>query len=561
MLRTHTCGELRKTHKGKEVSLCGWVDTIRTHGSLTFIDLRDRYGKTQIVLDKPYQIKKEYVIQITGKVSIKAETNKVLATGDIEVKANNLKILNKAKPLPIDENATDEARLKYRYIDLRDSKKLGYLEFKSQVYNFVRNYFYKNNFIEIETPMMVKPTPEGARDYVVPSRVNNGKFYSLPQSPQLYKQILMVAGVDKYFQAARCFRDEDLRTDRQPEHTQFDFEMSFVTSNEIRTFAEGLMKSLFKEILKVKLDNFPVLSYEESMEEYGIDKPDLRFNMKLIDFNDLASKSSFKIFKESEYIKGIFAKKDFSRKEIDKLTDLVKIYKAKGLAYMKLKKGKLDAGVSKFFNEKEQKTIISKLPKKDGTVFFIADKKKICLTALGQLRNSLGDILNLKNKAEFKFCWVKDFPVFAYNEEEQKWEPEHHMFSMPNEEFINDFEKRPGEVKGDLWDLVLNGMETASGSIRISDPVLQERIFEFVGFDKEEAKKKFGFLLNAYEYGGPIHGGMGIGADRLIGLMLGLTDIREVIAFPKNKNAQCTMDGSPSELTKEQLDELHIKLK
>jgi aspartyl-tRNA synthetase len=561
MLRTHTCGELRKKHKGKDVTLCGWVDTIRTHGSLTFIDLRDRYGKTQIVLNKQYPIKKEYVLQIKGKVVIKSEPNKALKTGDIEIKANKLKILNKSKALPIDDNATDEARLKYRYLDLRDPKKLKYLEFRNQVYNHVRNYFYRHKFIEIDTPMLVKPTPEGARDYVVPSRVNKHKFYSLPQSPQLYKQILMISGIDKYFQAAKCLRDEDLRADRQPEHTQFDFEMSFVTSDQIREFVESLMISLFKEVLNIKLSNFPVLSYEESMEEYGIDKPDLRFDMKLIDFNNLASNSSFKIFKEAEYVKGIFAEKDFSRKEIGKLTQLVKIYKAKGLAYMKVEKGKLDSGISKFFNEKEQNQILSKLPKKNGTVFFIADNKKICLTALGQLRNELGNILNLKNNKEFKFCWIKDFPLFSYNEEEKKWEPEHHMFSMPKQEFIDDFEKRPGEVKGDLWDLVLNGIEMASGSVRISNPELQERILKFVGFDKQEAKKRFGFLLRAYEYGGPIHGGMGIGADRLIAMMLGLKDIREVIAFPKNKNAQCPMDGSPSTITKQQLNELHIKLK
>lgn len=561
MLKTHNCGELRKTHENKEVMLCGWVDTIRTHGSLTFIDLRDRYGKTQIVLNQPHQLKKEYVIQIKGNVKKKSEPNKALATGEIEVHVKDLKILNTAKALPIDNNATDEARLKYRYIDLRDPKKLNNLVFRNKVFNFVRNYFYKNDFLEIETPILVKPTPEGARDYVVPSRVNKNQFYSLPQSPQLYKQILMVAGIDKYFQAAKCLRDEDLRADRQPEHTQFDFEMSFVTSDEIRAFVESLMSSLFKEILNIKLDSFQVLSYKESMEEYGIDKPDLRFDMKLIDFNDIAKRSSFKIFKEAEYVKGIFAEKDFSRKEIDDLTELVKIYKAKGLAYMKLEKGKLDAGISKFFNEEEQKQIIAKLPKKTGTIFFIADKKKICLTALGQLRNELGNILNLKDDKIFKFCWVKDFPLFAYNEDEKKWEPEHHMFSMPKEEFVKDFEKRPGEVNGDLWDLVLNGTEIASGSIRISNPELQERIFEFVGFDKEEAKKRFGFLLHAYEFGGPIHGGMGIGADRLIAMMINLKDIREVIAFPKNKNAQCSMDDSPSEITQQQLDELHIKLK
>ncbi len=450
MLRTHTCGELRKKDAGKKVKLCGWIDTIRGHGKLNFIDLRDRYGKTQVVIIGKHELKPEYVICIHGKVQVrKAGTeNKELDTGEIEVFSEEVEIINKSLTPPIEISdikiAGEEARMKYRFLDLRRATMQKNLAFKAKVMQSAREHFIKNGFIEIETPLLVKPTPEGARDYVVPSRVNAGKFYALPQSPQLYKQILMISGFDKYFQIARCLRDEDLRADRQPEHTQMDFEMSFVEPEDIMQFVESLCKHIFKEILGIELKKFERLTYDEAMKKYKTDKPDLR-----------------------------------------------------------------------------------------------KDKN---------------------NVKEFAFCWVYDFPLFTYNDEEKNWEPEHHMFTMPKKEHINLLEKEPGKVKGELFDVVLNGVELGSGSIRISNPELQERIMKTIGMSREEARRKFGFLLDAYDYGGPIHGGMGLGLDRLVALMLGYNDIREVIAFPKNKAAQCPMDGSPSELDDKQLKEAHIKL-
>ena len=433
------------------------------------------------------------------------------------------------------------------------------LVLRHNVVTAARAYFNSHGFLEIETPMLVKSTPEGARDYVVPSRVNKGKFYALPQSPQLYKQILMVAGADRYYQVARALRDEDLRQDRQPEHTQLDLEMSFVTSDEIRAFVEGLFKHIFKEALNVKLQDFPVFSYKEAMEKYGIDKPDIRFGLELNDVTFICRKSEFKIFNEAEVVKCIVIDKDLPRKEIDSLTETAKIYGAKGLAYAKVKDSKLDSGISKFFKDD---SIIKELKAKEGsTILFVADRKKIAETSLGQVRLKLRDMYSLTDPKEFRFCWVKYFPLFAYNEEEKKWEPEHHMFSMPKQEFVNDFEKRPGEVLGDLYDVALNGVELGSGSIRVTNPDVQKRIMKLIGIDEAEAKKKFGFLLEAYKYGSPVHGGMGLGLDRLVALMSGTPDIREVIAFPKNKNAECPMDGSPSEIDEYQLDELNIKIK
>ncbi len=563
MYRSHHCGELRKEQANKEVSLAGWVHSIRTHGSLTFIDLRDRYGITQVTYDKPFTATKESVIQIKGKVIIKPQPNKKLATGDIEIAAKEIVLLNKADPLPIDSNAVDEMRLKYRYLDIRNNNVLENLKFRSQIVMSAREFCDKEGFLEIETPLMVKSTPEGARDYVIPSRVNKGSFYALPQSPQLYKQILMIAGADKYFQIARCLRDEDLRADRQPEHTQLDFEMSFVHQEDIQSFVENLMKHVFKKNLNVELDPFLVFSYDEAMKRYGSDKPDIRFDLELQDITSVVNESEFTVFKEAQTVNSIFVEKEFSRKQIDKLTKVAKTYKAKGLAFFKLDKGVADAGITKFLSQKEITSIIEahNAKGKTGTLFFVADKLRVSQTAMGQVRLALAADLELLNLKEFKFCWVNDFPLFSYNEEEDKWEPEHHMFSMPKAEFVDDFEKRPGEVKGDLWDLVLNGWEMASGSIRISNPSVQERVMNFIGIDKEEAKIKFGFLLEAYKFGGPVHGGMGIGLDRLISLMLGITDIREVIAFPKNKNAQCPMDESPSPISDVQLDELGITLK
>ncbi len=562
MYRTHTCGELRSSDEGKTVKLAGWIKSIRTHGSLTFIDLKDMYGITQITIENSdLDLNKESVIQVSGVVVKKPEPNKKLSTGDIEVKVSDVKLINRSKPLPIDNNATDDMRLKYRYLDIRNNNVLNNLIFRSKVALLSREFFRKEGFVEIETPLLVKSTPEGARDFVVPSRLHKGSFYALPQSPQLYKQILMVAGVDKYFQFARALRDEDLRADRQPEHTQIDFEMSFVHQKDIQLHVEKFLKYLFHETLNIDLDSFPVFSYEEAMSRFGSDKPDIRFGLELCDVTDIVKKIDFDVFKNAEMTNCIYVGETFSRKQIDKFTEVVKTYKTKGLAFVKMVDKKFEGGVSKFLNHEIQEAIRSRLDVVgDGTIFFVADSKKISRTAMGYLRKELAKTLDMIDEDEFKFCWVNDFPLFSFNEEENRWEPEHHMFSMPKEEFVDDFEKRPGEVIGDLWDLVLNGWEMASGSIRISNPEIQKRIMNFIGLSKEEAMAKFGFLLKAYEYGGPIHGGMGIGVDRLVSLMLKLSDIREVIAFPKNKSAENPMDESPSEISKEQIDELGLSI-
>ncbi len=565
-MRTHNCGELTKTNIGKNVKLCGWIDSIRTHGGVNFVSLRDRYGITQIVLDDVSELKNEYVIKVEGNVRSRPSSNKNISTGEIEVEAKKLIVLNKAEPLPLDISgkieSTDETRLKYRYLDLRNPAHNKYLVFRHKVVTAFREFLNKNSFVEIETPLLVKSTPEGARDYVVPSRVNQGTVYALPQSPQLYKQILMIAGMDRYYQVARCLRDEDLRADRQPEHTQVDLEMSFVTSDDVRAMIENLFKYIFKKTMNIKLDDFPVFTYDEAMVKYGTDKPDIRFELFLQDVSDLVKDCGFNVFAKAEHVVALVVDKDFSRKEIEKLEKVAKLYKAKGLAWVKVIGKKFDGGVSKFLDDKVQNNLVNNLKLKDGqTVLFVADKKKLAQTALGQVRIALRDKLELVNPSEFKLAWVKDFPLFAYNDEEKRWEPEHHMFSMPKPEFVDDFEKRPGEVLGDLWDLTMNGWEMSSGSIRVSNPDVQKRIMQFIGFDEKEAMKKFGFLLEAYKYGGPVHGGMGIGVDRLVALMLELADIREVIAFPKNKNAQCPMDGSPSVPDKKQLDELGMKFK
>jgi aspartyl-tRNA synthetase len=564
--RTHTCGELRIDNVGKNVTLSGWVHSIRKHGNITFIDLRDRHGRTQIVLDESkvgdLQLKKETVLRVAGKVFKKEQANKSLLTGEIEVHADSADIVNNAEPLPLDENASEETRLKYRYLDLRREDAIAKLKLRHDVAMAAREYMCKHDFLEIETPLLVKSTPEGARDYVVPSRVNKGKFYALPQSPQLYKQILMIAGVDRYFQLARCLRDEDLRADRQPEHTQIDLEISFMTSQEIRDYVEGLFKHIFKKTMNIKLDDFPTLSYRESMSRFGSDKPDLRFGLELKDITDSAKESSFETFKNSEVTKCLVIEQELTRKDIDDLTAITKIYGAKGLFYAKVDSGKLESGISKYFSDDEQKKLIHELKAKDkSTILIVSDKTKIVETSLGQVRLGIRDKFSLVKNDEFKFVWVIDFPLFSWNDEEKKWEPEHHMFSMPKQEFVDDFEDRPGEVLGDLYDIAMNGVELGSGSIRVSNPELQKRIMNFIGIDEEQANIKFGFLLEAYKYGAPVHGGMGLGLDRLVSLMAGTNDIREVIAFPKNKNAECPMDGSPSIIDKKQLDELGIDIK
>ncbi|MEA3429883.1 MAG: aspartate--tRNA ligase [Nanoarchaeota archaeon] len=567
MLRTHTCGELNSKHIGKNITLAGWVDSIRTHGGVNFINIRDRYGVTQVVFkdDSFKELKQEFVIQVKGKVNNRPSPNKKIPTGDIEIECEELKIINKSEILPIDLSgtveSTDETRLKYRYLDLRRPENANKLIFRHKVITAARDFLNKNNFLEIETPMLVKATPEGARDYLVPSRVNPGDFYALPQSPQLYKQILMVAGFDKYYQVARCLRDEDLRADRQPEHTQIDLEMSFVEQQDVRGMVEKLMKHLFKRSKNIDIEDFPVFSYAEAMARFGSDKPDIRFGLELTDVTEITKNSSFKVFNESEHVVALVIDKEFSRKEIDKLTNVAKTYKAKGLAYFKVLKDKFDAGIAKFIEPKIEKQLRILLKLKDNqTVLFVADKKKIAQIAMGNVRLALRDKLELAKPNTFKLAWVNDFPLFSFNEELNKWEPEHHMFSMPKPEFINNFEECPEKVLGDLWDLTLNGIELASGSIRISNPEIQKRIMKFIGFDEKRAQERFGFLLDAYKYGGPIHGGMGIGMDRVIALMLGTDDIREVIAFPKNKNAQCPMDGCPSKADSEAVKELHLKI-
>jgi len=567
MLRTHTCGELSKKYADKEVSICGWVHSVRPHGELSFVDLKDRYGITQLVISKDIfsdNLNFQDVIRVTGTVRVKPEPNPKLKTGEIEVSAKKIEILNKSEKLPLDisdeTTAGDEARLKYRYLDLRRQIMQERLIMRYKVISAVREYFSKNDFIEVTTPMLVKSTPEGARDYVVPSRVNPGKFYALPQSPQLYKQILMIAGFDRYFQTAICLRDEDLRADRQPEHMQIDFEMSFATSEDIRKFVAKLFKYLFKKVLNRDIGKIPVLSYKECIERFGTDKPDIRFGLEIMDITNIVKKSDFQVFKDAEAVRCINPEKDLSRKEVDAYTELCKKNGAKGLVSIRVAESGLEGSVVKFMNEEVQKKLIEHTKAKPGsTLLIVADKKKASAEILGKLRLQIRDDMKLVDPNEFKFCFVKDFPLFAWNNEEQRWEPEHHMFTMPKPEFIPDFEKRPGEVIGDLWDIVLNGWELGSGSIRVNVPEVQERIMNFIGLDKDKAHEKFGFLLDAYRYGGPPHGGMGLGIDRTVALMCGITDIREVIAFPKNKSAECPMDGCPSELEPKQFEELHIR--
>ncbi len=573
-LRTHSCGELTRNHSSNDVSLCGWVSTRRDHGGLIFIDLRDRYGTTQIVFtpgsnffNDAEHLSREDVIRITGTVKLRPRNmkNTKIPTGEIEVSISSLEVLNKSKTPPIDVNSekesSEEIRLKYRYLDLRRPKMQNYLQFRNDVMIVAREYFNKNKFIEIETPLLMKSTPEGARDYLVPSRVNPGKFYALPQSPQLYKQILMIAGFDRYYQFAKCLRDEDLRTDRQPEHTQMDLEMSFVTQEDILKFVSGLYKHIFKKIKNIDIGEIPVITYKETIEKYGTDKPDLRFNLELKDVTTIAKKSDFNIFKQAELIKALPVEKEFTRKEIDEFTELVSIYKAKGLAYVNYDRKEFSSGITKFLSDSVQKELISILKlKKNSTVFFIADKKKIVNESLANLRSELGKRLNLIKENDFKFCWVVDFPLFSYNEEENKWEPEHHMFTSPKPEHLKYLDSDPGKILGTLYDIVLNGTELGSGSIRINVPEIQEKVMKIIGMTKEQANSQFGFLLKAYEYAGPPHGGMGLGFDRLVALMLGIKDIREVIAFPKNKAAQDLMAEAPSEVDSKQLKELKIKL-
>jgi aspartyl-tRNA synthetase len=582
MLRTNNCGELRSKDIKREVTISGWVQSYRDHGGVIFVDLRDRWGLTQVVFDPSHDknthkiadaVRREWVIQVEGKVRSRGDlVNKKLETGEIEVLADTVTVLNKSETpaIEVDDKkiAGEEARLKYRYLDLRRPTMQKNLLNRHKAMVAAMNYLDKEEFIHIETPVLMKSTPEGARDYVVPSRVNMGKFYALPQSPQLYKQILMVSGVDKYFQFARCLRDEDLRSDRQPEHTQIDMEMSFVEREDVFVVVEGLMKAMWKDVLGIDIKTpFPKISWHDAMNKYGSDKPDLRFGLEFVDVTELMKKSDFNVYKEVINAGGVVkclrvkgAAETYSRKQIDKLIDLAKNHHAKGLSWMKLKDGKLESNIVKYFDDKLQSQLIKDVDaKNDDLLLFVADKFEVACNSLGQVRLEVARKMDLI-KEDWKFSWIIDFPLFEYNEEEQKWDTMHHMFCSPRDEWIDKMEKDPGAVICNQYDLTLNGMELCSGSIRITNPELQKRVMKIVGFPEKEAQERFGFLLEAFKYGAPPHGGVGLGFDRIVALMNGYTDIREVIAFPKNKNAQCPMDGSPSEITKEQMKELNIKL-
>jgi len=586
MQRTVTCGGLNKDFAGKTVVLNGWIHRKRDHGGITFLNLRDRYGLTQVVVDDDaseelkalaVNLKQEFCIAVEGLVRQRPDSmiNKEMATGEIEVKALKIEVLSKSEVLPfqIDEktNANEDLRLKYRYLDLRSKAMQDHIILRSKFAFAVREFLTSKDFLEIETPTFIKSTPEGARDYLVPSRLYPGKFYALPQSPQIYKQILMVSGFDKYFQIARCYRDEDARGDRQPEFTQIDLEMSFASREDVLSLTEGMMQYAFKKSINVDLPKtFERISYDEAIDVYGTDKPDLRFEMKMQDAAFMAEIGNFAVFKDAissgGAVKALVVKgqaEAYSRKKIEELEAAAKIYKAKGLAWIKVTEGgaKLEGGISKFFEGKEAE-ICSKLGAEKGDlILFVADKYKIACTALGAVRSKLGKDLGLLNPAEFKFAWIVDFPLFEWNEEENKWDPAHHMFSAPQEKYLATMEENPEPVKGDLYDLVLNGYEVASGSIRIHNPELQKRIFKIVGFDESEAEKKFGFLTEAFKYGAPPHGGIAPGLDRIVMIMAGETSIKEVIAFPKNSFAVSPMDDSPSEVDQKQLDELHLVIK
>ena len=584
--RTHTCGELTKKNLKEEISLNGWISKSRDLGGLIFIDLRDRYGITQIVFNeqlnkKEFEVAKklglEDVIGVSGQVISRPSVaiNSKMVTGEIEVNVNTLCIYNESDNPPFDINdrfsASEEHRLRYRYLELRTKDLQNNILIRDKALLATRKYFSKNNFIEIETPILMKSTPEGARDFLVPSRIHSGKFYALPQSPQTYKQLLMVSGFDKYFQIVKCFRDEDFRSDRQPEFTQIDIEMSFVDQDDITDMGTHFIQTLWKEILDVDLPNkFTILTYEEAMNTYGSDKPDLRFDMPLMNLNEYVINSDFDTFKNIVNSDGLVkavkvnSADGYSRKIIDELTAWLKDqYGVKGLAFFKCSDGdKLEGGISKFFNKNIQQTMINDLDIKSGDiVFIVGDKPKIALSALGALRLKLAHRENLVDENKWSPLWVVDFPLFDWNEDHQRWDSLHHPFTSPNFEDIKKLDDNPGAVRSLGYDMVMNGYEVGGGSIRIHNKDLQSKIFNLLNINDKEADEKFGFLMNAFKYGAPPHGGMAFGFDRLIMLLIGSKQIRDVIAFPKTTSAMSLMDNSPSNVDNKQLDELGLFLK
>lgn len=580
--RTHYSGELREAHIGQTVTLMGWVQKRRNLGSLIFVDLRDRSGICQIVFDtavseeafeKANGIRSEYVIAITGEVRKRESVNNNLPTGQVEIFACALKILCEADvpPIHIDDNdeANERLRLKYRYLDLRKPKMQNYLLTRHKIAASARRFFDANGFVDVETPMLTKPTPEGARDYLVPSRVNLNKFYALPQSPQLFKQLLMVSGFDRYYQITKCFRDEDLRADRQPEFTQIDVEMSFVDEEDVRAINERLLQTIFSEVAGVEVTlPLPKLSYNEAMERYGSDKPDVRFGFELKKMNAIFETTDFKVFSDALASKGDirginingYAEK-FSRKDITKLEEFIKSYGAKGLAWIKFHNGEMQSSIAKFLDEAKIEAIKALFDVNDGDlILIVADKPNVVFDSLGALRNEIAKQLGILDPKDYRFLWVTDFPLFEYDEEENRYMAKHHPFTSPKDEDVDLLESDPANCRAKAYDIVLNGYEIGGGSIRIHNSAVQERMFKALGFTEEEAKEKFGFFIDAFKFGAPPHGGIAFGLDRLVMLMTGTDNIRDVIAFPKTQDAKCLMTNAPSVAEQKQLNELYLQL-
>lgn len=580
--RTHMCGRLRAEDAGKEVTLMGWVQKERNLGSIIFVDLRDTTGITQIVFDdtisqevfqKAEKIRSEYVLAVRGNVRVRQSVNNEIPTGEIEILAQELKILDEATTPPIyikdDDNVSETMRLKYRYLDLRKPYMQENLKLRAKTAKVARDFFYDNDFVEVETPMLNKPTPEGARDYLVPSRVNPGLFYALPQSPQLMKQLLMVSGMDRYYQIVKCFRDEDLRANRQPEFTQIDVEMSFVDVEDVLAMNEKLLYKLFKEIKGVEI-NLPIqrMTYKEAMERFGVDKPDLRFGFEIKDISDLVSDCEFKVFtgaiENGGAVKAINIKgygDKFTRKDITSLEEYAKTYGAKGLAWIKITDEGITSPIAKFFDEEKMASILGRTEGDKGDlILIVADKLSVVYDSLGNLRNEAAKRLGLLSNEDLKLVWITEFPLFEFDEEENRYVAKHHPFTHPMDEDIHMLESEPEKVRAKAYDIVINGDEMGGGSIRINNSDLQKRMFKALGFSEEEAKLKFGFLIDAFQYGAPPHGGIAYGLDRLIMLFTDSSNIRDVIAFPKTQSATDLMTEAPTTVSDKQLQEVHVKI-
>jgi aspartyl-tRNA synthetase len=581
MLRTHTCGELRLSNVNEKVTLCGWVQKSRDKGGLVWVDLRDRYGITQLiaeegvsteaVLNKVRELGREFVVKATGIVKEREAKNDKMPTGEIEVIIESIEVLNPAKLPPFliedETDGGDELRMKYRYLDLRRNTVREKLRLRHKVGSATRNYLDSQDFIEVETPVLIKSTPEGARDFVVPSRMNPGEFYALPQSPQTFKQLLMVSGFDRYYQIVKCFRDEDLRADRQPEFTQIDCEMAFVKQEDILNTFEGLIRHLFKTIKGIELDEVPRMSYADAMRLYGSDKPDIRFEMQFVELNELTQNKGFSIFDSAELVVGINAPgcAHYSRKETDKLTDWVKRPQigAKGLVYLKYNEdGSFKSSVDKFYSDEDKKAIAEKFGAKPGDMMLIlSGETHTVRKQLNELRLEMGNQLGLRNPDDYKVLWVLDFPLLEFDEETNRWHAMHHPFTSPKPEDLDKIETAPGDVRANAYDMVINGTEVGGGSVRIFEKPLQQQMFKLLGFSPEEAEAQFGFLMSAFEYGAPPHAGIAFGFDRLCSLFGGSDSIRDYIAFPKNNSGRDVMIDSPAPISEEQLKELGIDVK